>query len=135
MNGVRPAPSSASTNPFQDFLSAPRVSSQRGRSQPREQKLVDVFNDQPPPVNGDRARDGRRRRRNSESSAADRSSRALDPAADEERRRRERRHRERERERDPRRKEGRSRSSRKPQAQLDVIDKLDVTSIYGTGSK
>lgn len=48
---------------------------------------------------------------------------------DDERRRRERRHRERERQRD-----GKSRSSRKDR-RLDIIDKLDVTSIYGTGSE
>lgn len=49
---------------------------------------------------------------------------------DGERRRRERRRRERE----GRHKDGKSRSSRKGY-QLDIIDKLDVTSIYGTGSK
>ncbi|KAL2867285.1 Pal1 family protein [Aspergillus lucknowensis] len=47
---------------------------------------------------------------------------------DDERRRRERRRRERE----ARHKDGKSRS-RKPGYQLDIIDKLDVTSIYGTG--
>lgn len=47
---------------------------------------------------------------------------------DDERRRRERRRRERE----GRHKDGKSRSSRKGY-QLDIIDKLDVTSIYGTG--
>jgi hypothetical protein len=50
---------------------------------------------------------------------------------EDERRRRERRRRERE----ARHKDGKSRSSRKPGYQLDIIDKLDVTSIYGTGSK
>lgn len=48
---------------------------------------------------------------------------------DDERRRRERRHRDRERHKD-----GKSRSSRKDR-RLDIIDKLDVTSIYGTGSE
>jgi len=48
---------------------------------------------------------------------------------DDDRRRRERRHRDRERQRD-----GKSRSSRKDR-RLDIIDKLDVTSIYGTGSE
>lgn len=48
---------------------------------------------------------------------------------DDERRRRERRHRDRERQKD-----GKSRSSRKDR-RLDIIDKLDVTSIYGTGSE
>lgn len=60
----------------------------------------------------------RRPRRNSESSVMDKTS--TDP--DEERRRRERKHRER----------AGSKSTR-PNKKLDVIDKLDVTSIYGTG--
>jgi hypothetical protein len=59
----------------------------------------------------------------------DRGSKLLD-VDDDERRRRERRHRERE----GRSKDGKSRSSRKDR-RLDIIDKLDVTSIYGTGSK
>lgn len=50
----------------------------------------------------------------------------LDP--EDERRRRERRHRERER-------DGKPRSKRPPGYRLDVIDKLDVTSIFGTGCK
>ena len=53
----------------------------------------------------------------------------LDP--EDERRRRERRRRERE----ARHRDGKSRSSKKTNYQLDIIDKLDVTSIYGTGSK
>jgi hypothetical protein len=73
----------------------------------------------------DRDRDHRRPRRNSESSIIDRGS--LD--ADEERRRRQRR-----REREERAaKDGKSSSQRKvrrPQG-LDLIDKLDVTGIYG----
>lgn len=52
----------------------------------------------------------------------------MDP--EDERRRRERRQRERERERD-----GKPRSKRAPGYRLDVIDKLDVTSIFGTGCK
>lgn len=52
----------------------------------------------------------------------------LDP--EDEKRRRERRHRERE----ARHRDGKSRSSKKtPSHRLDIIDKLDVTSIYGTG--
>lgn len=51
----------------------------------------------------------------------------LDP--EDERRRRERRRRERE----ARHRDGKSRSSKKTNYQLDIIDKLDVTSIYGTG--
>ncbi|KAF2176458.1 Pal1-domain-containing protein [Zopfia rhizophila CBS 207.26] len=65
----------------------------------------------------------RRPRRNSESSMVDKGS--LDP--DEERKRRERR-----KDRDARARDGKSRSgkTRKPQG-LDLIDKLDVTGIYG----
>lgn len=58
----------------------------------------------------------------------DRSSKLLD-VDDDEKRRRERR-----RERESRSKDGKSRSGRKDR-RLDIIDKLDVTSIYGTGSK
>ena len=53
----------------------------------------------------------------------------LDP--EDERRRRERRRRERE----ARHRDGKPRSSKKANYQLDIIDKLDVTSIYGTGSE
>lgn len=52
-------------------------------------------------------------------------------ASDEERRRRERK----DRERDGHPKDRKHHSSKKTQYQLDIIDKLDVTSIYGTGSK
>lgn len=39
------------------------------------------------------------------------------------------------RERDARRRDGKHQhSSKRPPYQLDIIDKLDVTSIYGTGS-
>lgn len=58
----------------------------------------------------------------------DRASKLFDD--DDEKRRRERRHRERE----ARHRDGKSRSSRKDR-RLDIIDKLDVTSIYGTGSE
>lgn len=57
----------------------------------------------------------------------DRASKLFDD--DDEKRRRERRHRERE----ARHRDGKPRSSRKDR-RLDIIDKLDVTSIYGTGS-
>lgn len=67
-------------------------------------------------------------RRNSDSSVVSRSSRKLlDPEEEKkrsERRRRERRHRER---------EAKDGKSKKPDRKLDIIDKLDVTSIYGTG--
>lgn len=58
----------------------------------------------------------------------DRASKLFD--GDDEKRRRERRHRE----RDGKTRDGKHRSSRKNR-QLDIIDKLDVTSIYGTGSE
>lgn len=57
----------------------------------------------------------------------EKSGRSLDPEEEkkrQERRRRERRHRER---------EGKEGRSKKPDRKLDIIDKLDVTSIYGTG--
>jgi hypothetical protein len=60
----------------------------------------------------------RRPRRNSESSVRDKP--ALDP--DEEKKRQERKRRE-------------AKHRAKAQKRLDVIDKLDVTSIYGTGCK
>jgi hypothetical protein len=55
----------------------------------------------------------------------------LDP--EEEKKRQERRRRERERRH--REREGKDPKSRKPDRKLDIIDKLDVTSIYGTGCK
>ncbi|ORY12495.1 Pal1 cell morphology protein-domain-containing protein [Clohesyomyces aquaticus] len=78
---------------------------------------------QPPHQSSPERRENRRPRRNSESSMIDKGS--LNP--EEERRRRERR-----RERENRAKDGKSRSSRpkKPQG-LDLIDKLDVSGIYG----
>ncbi len=75
----------------------------------------------------------RRPRRNSESSVANQSGRLVEPEDD--RRRRERRQRD---------KEGKSRGEvrrpqtarpKKPNQALDLIDQLDVTSIYGTGCK
>lgn len=65
---------------------------------------------------------------------ADRAGKPHDP--EEERKRRERRHRE----RDGGARDGKGRShtsskSKKPSQRLDVIDKLDVTSIYGMGRK
>lgn len=63
----------------------------------------------------------RRPRRNSDTSIRDKTNKVLDP--NEDRRRRERR------QRDPRR-DGKAKG---PNGRLDVIDKLDVTSIYGTG--
>ncbi|EEA27525.1 conserved hypothetical protein [Talaromyces marneffei ATCC 18224] len=138
----RPAPPPPEKSSSSSRPSAPRPSTsrprpetrdrERNRDQPkdkkREQDPFDIFADPPkkessrPP----RPREGRPRpRRNSESSIMERP-KVLDP--EDERRRRERRHRERERERD-----GKPRSKRSPGYRLDVIDKLDVTSIFGTG--
>jgi hypothetical protein len=89
--------------------------------------LIDVFAD---PQSGPKSRSHRSRpRRNSDSSLMERPAKPLDP--EEEKRRRERRHRERE----ARHKDGKPRSKRGPSYRLDVIDKLDVTSIYGAGCK
>lgn len=63
----------------------------------------------------------RRPRRNSDTSIQEKTTKLLDPNDD--RRRRERRHRDSKRDGKP----------RGPSRRLDVIDKLDVTSIYGTG--
>ena len=89
------------------------------KPRPKEEDL-DIFADQSSP--------SRRRephaRRNSESSVVDRSSKLLDPAEDEKRRRERRKER-----------EARHRAKGKASRRLDVIDKLDVTSIYGMGCK
>ncbi|OJD15766.1 hypothetical protein AJ78_04023 [Emergomyces pasteurianus Ep9510] len=84
----------------------------------------DIFAD---PKEPSKSRSHRRPRRNSDSSLMDIPSKSLNP--EDEKRRRERRHRE----RDARHKDGKSRSKRTNGHRLDVIDKLDVTSIYGTG--
>ena len=95
-----------------------------------QNETLDIFADPPEMV---KPRE-RRHRRNSESSIINRNGKPID--SEDERRRRERRHRERE----ARHRDGKSRGypsssskSKKPTQRLDVIDKLDVTSIYGTG--
>lgn len=80
---------------------------------------LDIFADPVAPPKTERER---RPRRNSESSVRDKT-RSVD---DEERRKRERKNRE------SKRVTGKS---AKPNKKLDVIDKLDVTSIYGMGRK
>ncbi|KAL8719962.1 MAG: hypothetical protein Q9225_003110 [Loekoesia sp. 1 TL-2023] len=85
-------------------------------------QTLDVFADPPEPRR-------HRLRRNSDSSIV---SKTL--GSEEERRRRERRHREREARKDGKlRPPGTSSKSKKPNKKLDIIDSLDVTSIYGTG--
>ncbi|KAJ5211351.1 Pal1 cell morphology [Penicillium cf. griseofulvum] len=133
---LKPAPQSNRPQPASD--AAQRTSSNHnrpsrerserppGRSAPKMKDPLDIFAD--PPTLSQTAKDKapRRPRRNSESSVMDRSSKLLD-LDDDEKRRRERR-----REREGRSKDGKSRSGRKDR-RLDIIDKLDVTSIYGTG--
>ncbi|KAI4200383.1 MAG: hypothetical protein LQ348_001759 [Seirophora lacunosa] len=83
---------------------------------------LDIFADPPEPRR-------HRLRRNSDSSIA---SKTL--GSEEDRKRREKRHREREAKREGKpRPHGTSSKSKKPNHRLDIIDSLDVTSIYGTG--
>ncbi|KAL8739108.1 MAG: hypothetical protein Q9181_000219 [Wetmoreana brouardii] len=83
---------------------------------------LDIFADPPEPRR-------HRLRRNSDSSLA---SKTL--GSEEDRKRRERRHREREARKDGKlRPHGTSSKQKKPNQRLDIIDSLDVTSIYGTG--
>ena len=93
----------------------------------RGSEELDIFADPPP-----EGRPRPRPRRNSDSSIA---SRLLGP--EEERRRRERQRREREaRHRgDRNNRPSTSHKSKKPNQRLDIIDSLDVTSIYGKGCK
>ncbi|KXG46635.1 Pal1 cell morphology [Penicillium griseofulvum] len=124
----RPPVSDATQRTFSNRNRPPRERSERppGRSAPKMKDPLDIFAD--PPTLSQTAKDKapRRPRRNSESSVMDRSSKLLD-LDDDDKRRRERR-----REREGRSKDGKSRSGRKDR-RLDIIDKLDVTSIYGTG--
>lgn len=92
-----------------------------GPSRGRQSNQLDIFAD---PV--DDAPKKNSTRRNSESSVMERSGTALSPEEEkerQERRRRERRQREKSKDGRPKR----------PNRKLDLIDKLDVTSIYGTG--
>ena len=122
----------------------PRNGHRTTRSQEEEQQsggrrvrglddTLDIFAD-PQPVR--RPPGQHRPRRNSDSSVADRQSKSLDPET--EKRRRERRHRERAHgqvDSKGRPVPSSSSKSKKPNHRLDVIDKLDVTSIFGTGGK
>lgn len=97
---------------------------------------LDIFAD---PKTSPRKSESRRPRRNSESSVIDRSSGKLPDADDEKKRRRrerERRHRERDAKEGKDGKDSKDSKGKKPgDRKLDVIDKLDVTSIYGTGCR
>ncbi|OJJ95404.1 hypothetical protein ASPACDRAFT_64320 [Aspergillus aculeatus ATCC 16872] len=126
--GFRPAPPRPE-KPAPNGYSSER----RDRPERRARDHLDIFADPPRNGSGSRpsGRDRPRPRRNSESSIMERPKHV---DTEEERKRRERRRRERE----ARGKEGkdgkpRSSSSKKNNYQLDIIDKLDVTSIYGTG--
>ena len=105
---------------------------QRGGNARNTSEVLDIFAD---PTETPKSHD-RRPRHNSESSVTDRNGKPLEPEG--ERRRRERRRREvRQGARDS---SGRPIPSagpkgKKPSHRLDVIDKLDVTSIYGTGCR
>lgn len=108
----------------------PSTRDERGGKPRGQQPTLDIFAES---TSKPRDRSAPRRpRRNSESSLVERQSKSLDP--EDEKRRRERRHREREaRHRD---RDGKSRTKGKtPSRRLDAIDKLDVTSIYGSGCK
>ncbi|KAL5317457.1 hypothetical protein ACEPPN_014552 [Leptodophora sp. 'Broadleaf-Isolate-01'] len=110
----------------EEAMRARRIAGGSSISKPAPlQQELDIFAD---PVDSSTARrldSNRRVRRNSESSVVDR--KPLDP--EEEKKRQERKRRER---RERREREGKD-PKRKPDRKLDIIDKLDVTSIYGTG--
>lgn len=96
-----------------------------GQAKPQPSAELDIFADPTEPTSSRRP-DGRRMRRNSDSSLVDRKS--LDP--EEEKKKQEKRRQER---KERREREGRDPKTGKPNRKLDIIDKLDVTSIYGTG--
>lgn len=98
-----------------------------GRPRALPSQGVDIFAD-PPEVGRHR-----RPRRNSESSVADKSGKVSDL---DEWRKRERRHRDREaRHKGDAQARPQTAKPRKPNQRLDLIDQLDVTSIYGTGCR
>ncbi|KAN0070154.1 Pal1 cell morphology domain containing protein [Elaphomyces granulatus] len=104
------------------------VSSRRTneRSESVGKDPFETFAEPRPKDSGHSRSDARRPRRNSESSVVDKS-KPLD--SEEEKRRRERRHRDKQ----DRSKDAKHRARRPPAHKLDIIDKLDVTGIYGSG--
>lgn len=106
-------------------MRARRAATQSSSSKPRKSQELDIFAD---PVESSSSKSGSRLRRNSDSSVLSGHRKPMD--SEEERKRQERRRRER---RERREKEGKDPKHRKPPKNLDIIDKLDVTSIYGTG--
>ncbi|KAL4783199.1 Pal1 cell morphology protein-domain-containing protein [Aspergillus varians] len=131
-DGLRQAPlrpeKSSRNVPLKSRPPRPTREASEGRSDDPFNIFADPPNKPKPSGMGPRSGDRERRpRRNSESSLMERTPKLIDD--DDERRRREKRRRDRE----ARHRDGKPRSSRKPTYQLDIIDKLDVTSIYGTG--
>ena len=131
-NGVRLVPDASNSRGPASRSRPPRdrPSGRPARSRPEDP--FDIFADPPSSSKAlaakPREKTAHRPRRNSESSVMERASKFFDD--DDDRRRRERRNRD----RDSRHRDGKPRSSRKDR-RLDIIDKLDVTSIYGTGSE
>ncbi|KAH9873256.1 hypothetical protein J1614_005654 [Plenodomus biglobosus] len=120
----RPAPARSGTDPragHRPSRSEEERERMRGAARAPPRPRGPPGSSRPPHPSSPERRENRRPRRNSESSVIDKGS------LDDDRRRRERR-----REREERGKDGKSstRRTRKPQG-LDLIDKLDVTGIYG----
>ncbi|KAI0607678.1 membrane associated protein pal1 [Pyrenophora tritici-repentis] len=121
----RPAPARSGTDPRAGHR--PSRSEEERRERARESSRGPSRPRGPPSSSDRRDREHRRPRRNSESSIADKGT--LDPR--EERRRRERRREREERSKDGKDgKDSKGKRVRRPQG-LDLIDKLDVTGIYG----
>lgn len=121
----RPAPARSGTDPRAGHR--PSRSEEERRERARESSRGPSRPRGPPSSSDRRDREHRRPRRNSESSIADKGT--LDPR--EERRRRERRREREERSKDGKdSKDSKGKRVRRPQG-LDLIDKLDVTGIYG----
>lgn len=101
----------------------------RPRTGKPQRDELDIFADPVSPENGQRRP---RPRRNSDSSI---NNRILSPEDERKRRERHRREREARHRGDGKSRPPTSSRSKKPNKQLDIIDSLDVTSIFGTGSK
>ncbi len=108
-------------------MRARRAANHGSSSRPHPSQELDIFAD---PVESSSSKPVPRLRRNSDSSVLSGHRRPLDP--EEERKRQERRRRER---KERKERDGKDPKSRKPPKNLDLIDKLDVTSIYETGRK
>lgn len=124
--------------PFRDWALPPGHRPSRSQEE-EQQKLRHRSKPRPPPQGLDIFADPpetgryRRLRRNSESSVADKSGRLSD--LEDERRKRERRHRERDSRNKTDNRRPQTAKPKKPNQKLDLIDQLDVTSIYGTGCR